>query len=417
MTLSLPIKIRNARGLTASEKSVLYSLSARLRPGVIKCYPSVPTLAGDAGVHERTAQRALQSLEKKGWLTIIRKKLASTNINSVNDYIIHLPHPTVNKSQDSQNLIIPHLDSGAMSPPGGDKSPSGGGMSPEVSMQATKEGTKNVLSTGEEPLRHHFCKSHDAVKLIEWFRHIVVKDLEFQSLRRDKLTGRGVSGRLINLSDAKALNSAGEDIFIRPSRGVNQPIIMLDDLNKNQIQRISSIWKSAVVETSSENHQIWIATNRRITESERKNVQRMLITTYGGDIGSVSGEHWGRAPGFINRKLERNNYLAKLISADRTGKLLHVDSVLEQLAVLDMKSKLNHIDKKSEFNHKHFTNISNNKSDDESSNEFGWCCGALRSGMSLVDVESLLIERSSERRGADAVRYAQRTIAAALKLV
>ena len=84
MTLSLSIEIRNARGLTASEKSVLYSLSARLRRGVIKCYPSIPLLAADAGLHERTAQRALKNLETKGWVTIIRKKLAATNINSVN---------------------------------------------------------------------------------------------------------------------------------------------------------------------------------------------------------------------------------------------------------------------------------------------------------------------------------------------
>ena len=191
-----------------------------------------------------------------------------------------------------------------MSPPGGDKSPSGGSTSPEVSMQATKEVSKNILSTGKEPVRHPFCNSHDAEKLIEWFKHIGVRDIEFQALKRNKISGRGISGRSINIGDAYALNNEGDDIFIRPVRGINHPIIMLDDLNNNEIQRISTEWQSAVVETSLQNHQIWIVTNRAINESERKNVQKMLIASFGGDLGSVSGEHWGRCAGFINQKLD-----------------------------------------------------------------------------------------------------------------
>lgn len=413
MTLNLSIEIRNARGLSSSEKSILYSLSARLRPGVIKCYPSVPTLAADAGVHKRTAQRALKSLEKKGWITIVRKKLA-TKVNSASDYIIHLPHPSINKSLDNQNLIIPKLGGGAMSPPGGDKSPSGGSMSPEVSIQASKEDTKDTLSTGKEPKRLHFCNSQDAEKLINWFDHIGVRNIEFQALKRDKINGRGISGRSINIGDAYALNKEGDDIFIRPVRGINHPIIMLDDLDDTQIQRISSQWQSAVVETSSKNYQIWIVTSRAISESERKNVQKMLITTFGGDLGSVSGEHWGRSPGFINRKLDRNNFVSILVSAAKNGKLLHVDSVLDQCHVLDEKNVSKNVIGRSKVINKLPTFVSKSKSDDDSANEFGWCVGALRSGMPPTLVESILTDKCTERRGADALRYAKRTVTSAL---
>lgn len=70
MSVNLILAIRNARELSVSEKSVLYSLAARCKAGVVKCWPAVPTLAADAGLHERTVQRVLHELSTKRWITI-----------------------------------------------------------------------------------------------------------------------------------------------------------------------------------------------------------------------------------------------------------------------------------------------------------------------------------------------------------
>ena len=79
---------------------------------------------------------------------------------------------------------------------------------------------------------------------------------------------------------------------------------------------------------------------------------------------------------------------------------------------MDVKAESKNVNGKITVNKKHHLIIS--KSDDDSANEFGWCCGALRAGMSSIVVEAILTERASERRGADAPRYAKRTVAAAL---
>ena len=413
MSVNLILSIRDARGLSASEKSVLYSLAARCKAGVVKCYPSVPLLAGDAGLHERTVQRVLQDLSKKRWITIILKKVGASNINSRSDYILHPPLTPTRRERVIDESEIQDLDGGATSPPGGDIPPSGGAMPPEVSIEVTKEVTKTKLSTGEEPPRQKNKEIVDAENLIQWFKNIGVAEVELQALKRDKLTGRGISGQSINISSANACSNAGQDIFIRPIRGIDHPVIMLDDLDAVTVNNISSRWRSAVIETSAENHQIWVATSRPLTESQRKVVQQMLIKTFGGDEGSTSGEHWGRAPGYANRKLGRNDYVAGLISASGKGKLLDVDSVLDQAQGMLQRSNVN-IANTHQSHYKQPTSIRSGASGDDSADEFGWTCGAIRSGMSLADVESQLTARARERRGADAPRYAKRTVAAAM---
>jgi hypothetical protein len=44
-----------------------------------KCFPSVPTIAAGAGVDERTARRAIHTLEEKQWLKVETNSEAGWN--------------------------------------------------------------------------------------------------------------------------------------------------------------------------------------------------------------------------------------------------------------------------------------------------------------------------------------------------
>ena len=55
--------------------------------------------------------------------------------------------------------------------------------------------------------------------------------------------------------------------------------------------------------TSPGNFQGWLDSGTALTEEERYWIQKDLCQRYGADPGSVSGEHFGRLPGFLNTKI------------------------------------------------------------------------------------------------------------------
>lgn len=63
--------IRAARDApaTGSRKAILLALASRANDRG-ECWPSVKTLARDAGVSERTAQRTLRELAIDGWIEV-----------------------------------------------------------------------------------------------------------------------------------------------------------------------------------------------------------------------------------------------------------------------------------------------------------------------------------------------------------
>jgi hypothetical protein len=56
-------------------------------------------------------------------------------------------------------------------------------------------------------------------------------------------------------------------------------------------------------------------------------VQGRLADLIGSDKGSISGDHFGRAPGFRNRKKNRDDFLVRVLSATSSG-ALDVDQYL-----------------------------------------------------------------------------------------
>ena len=116
------------------------------------------------------------------------------------------------------------------------------------------------------------------------------------------------------LSWATVRNREGENIYTRPAQFMPDgslagwPIIFLDDLSPTTAAGIARKYRSIVVETSADNCQVWIALCRPCSEHERRLVQSALAPLVGADPGSVSGEHFGRMPGYCNRKSGRNNH-------------------------------------------------------------------------------------------------------------
>lgn len=104
------------------------------------------------------------------------------------------------------------------------------------------------------------------------------------------------------LAACRARNRRDCDIYVRPARGVPASVVMLDDLTREQAMSVADRYAHLLVETSPNNYQLWLKTVPLLDEAERKAVQQALIVMHGGDPGSASGEHFGRFPGFKNRK-------------------------------------------------------------------------------------------------------------------
>jgi hypothetical protein len=121
--------------------------------------------------------------------------------------------------------------------------------------------------------------------------------------------------RLANLSaehvlaherEFAALNMRGREIYIAPVR--NAGLILIDDLPVETLARLRAdgLGPALAVETSPANYQAWI----RVAPDELPRalataVSRELAMRYGGDRGSVGGEHLGRLAGYTNQKETR----------------------------------------------------------------------------------------------------------------
>lgn len=245
----------------------------------------------------------------------------------------------------------------------------------------------------------------------DWFAEIGITQIEYLALTRDS-NGKVATARAIRESEAGVLAESRWDILLRPARGTHARVVMLDDLDAHGVAEVIQHWKSAVVETSAGNHQIWISANRGMDEHERLQVQRLLAQRFEADAGSVSGEHYGRAPGFSNRKPGRKDFIARVVHAAAYGRFLDVGGVLAQCprtaASTQRFSQHSHASIKSPAR-------STGRSGDASADEFGWVIGMLISGMPVSVVTDRLICECSQRRGGDAHRYATRTVKKALE--
>ena len=112
---------------------------------------------------------------------------------------------------------------------------------------------------------------------------------------------------LKSVSWLKRENARGADIYIRPGGNQNQGLILVDDLNKSQLDNMKSkgFEASVVVETSPYNHQAWVRVSKEPLANDVATLTSKMITQIsGGDPNSADWKHFGRLSGFTNQKPE-----------------------------------------------------------------------------------------------------------------
>ena len=155
-------------------------------------------------------------------------------------------------------------------------------------------------------------------QMLDWFETAGVNSWNFCVLDRGMLGHERPRDRPEverSLGWAWVKNQAGHDVYIRPARGQSWPVVFLDDLPPRKACGIARKYAALVVETSSGNCQVWIRTMRPLSEPERATVQRSLVARVGADPMSVSGDHFGRAAGFRNRKKGRDDFVVRVLEA------------------------------------------------------------------------------------------------------
>ena len=102
----------------------------------------------------------------------------------------------------------------------------------------------------------------------------------------------------------KAMNAQGKHVFIRPSFERESHFMLHDDLDREGLEKYHKDahgrWKPGrlVVESSPGNFQVWVKSDRGLTNAEKKH----WLSTMHSDPGASPKHRWGRAPGFRNRK-------------------------------------------------------------------------------------------------------------------
>ncbi|MES2354037.1 MAG: DNA-primase RepB domain-containing protein [Pseudomonadota bacterium] len=104
----------------------------------------------------------------------------------------------------------------------------------------------------------------------------------------------------------KRENAQGCDIYIRPARDCEHGLVLVDDIGRGTIQSLpyAGHEPAVVVETSPENHQVWINLGNSQSDGVRSAAARILAKKYGADLNSADHAHFGRLAGFSNRKPE-----------------------------------------------------------------------------------------------------------------
>lgn len=229
--------------------------------------------------------------------------------------------------------------------------------------------------------------------------------------------GCGIDDKTLDdaLSACRNRNSRDCDVYIRPARGQPASLVMLDDLSLDVASALTIGCAHMLVETSPANHQLWLKTDRTLTEAERKAVQSALIAQHGGDIGSVSGEHFGRLPGFKNRKPKYSLPWVNLVQYSVDSAALVVSDLLSPTGTCALEPPAG-------VSLPCTSRPSPSQSDSqESHKEFKFACESLRHKVSRNTIISNIAERAlsrGKRRTATAAeQYATRTVAAAERVV
>lgn len=130
---------------------------------------------------------------------------------------------------------------------------------------------------------------------------IGVRDQDGRMLTR---TGSRVQV-LASLGWLRAQNVQGADIYVRPAGDQNAGLVLVDDLNRGQIERMKAdgFAPATVIETSPDNFQVWVRISADpLPPAVATAAAQSLAKAYGGDPNSADWRHFGRLAGLTNTK-------------------------------------------------------------------------------------------------------------------
>ena len=207
----------------------------------------------------------------------------------------------------------------------------------------------------------------------------------------------------------RAANAHGAEVYIRPARGFEWPMVFLDDVAPTLAVEAVDRYGGLVVRTSPAGGcHLWLPCSRPLDEEGRHRVQRRLAGSYGADPASVSGEHLGRLAGFSNWKRCGCwvNVLRSL--ADPELRL-----VIPQEALECQEPSSGHWAKP--IPAAPYTRSGRDTS--PSGLDWHWVCSMLEAGRDPEQVRRDLVATAWSRRGDDVERYARRTVESAMRKV
>lgn len=227
------------------------------------------------------------------------------------------------------------------------------------------------------------------------------------------------------LAWAKAENAHGAEIYIRPARGFDWPMVFLDDLPVSVAQQMAWDHGAMVVQTSfAGGCHAWIPCALALDEAARHRVQRWLARKMGADFGSVSGEHLGRLAGFKNWK--RGGCWVNVLAFPTDPSHIPANLSLDLCQRMRWQGELSPESLKpaqptpeepllGKFLERPMNPATGDAS--PSGREWGWVCRMLETGRDPEWITLNLVARAWSRRGQDAERYARRTVEKAMEKV
>jgi hypothetical protein len=250
-----------------------------------------------------------------------------------------------------------------------------------------------------------------AIKLLNWFFDHQVKSVDIH-LRCPNYPNAEYKSdnwtwitRHESLSHEKALallgwcsfkNCHGADIFLRPHRHDKQAILFLDDLPIERALAVSKKYQSIIIETSPNNHQLWLFISRSLDTSDRKRAQQYLAKLGYTDKGSLSGDHLGRLCGYRSQK---RKCWVKYVGQYNTAPY---NPIIEKLSTFPQGGAC--AKKREGFS-------------SQSERDFSWVLTNIRKGVATKILTEMLTLYASERGKPAPSKYAMRTVRRAMEIL